>query len=81
MSLSYKIVEEKQETLPDPIEAIKFRMEQYEHNLTKASNITGISKSHLSEVLNRKRKLNLNQIRKLSLYGVPLKVLIQEYQL
>lgn len=64
--------------LPDVIEAIKFRMEQYGHNLTQTAKITGIGKPHLSEVLNRKRKLSLNMIRRLYTYGIPLKVLIQE---
>ena len=64
--------------LPSIIAAIKFRMEQYGHNLTMTSKITGIGKSHLSEVLNKKRSLSLNMVRKFYNYGIPLKVLIQE---
>lgn len=69
----------REENLPDPIEAIKFRMEQYGHNQSVASTVTGISRSHLNEILQRKRSLGLRQIRKLWEYGVPLHVLIQEY--
>lgn len=68
-------------SLPDPVEAIKFRMEQYGHNQRKAAIKTGLYESHLSEVLLRKRKLSLNQIRQLYKYGIPLEVLIQEYNL
>lgn len=50
---------------PDPIEAIKFRMEQ--QGLTKKDLIPLIgSAPKVSEVLNGKRSLSLNMIRKLS---------------
>lgn len=65
--------------LPNPIEAIKFRMEQYGHNLTTTSHLTSIATPHLCEVLKNKRKLNLDMVRKLYIYGVPLEVLIQKY--
>lgn len=49
---------------PDPIEAIKFRMEQA--GLKPVDLIPYIgSRSKVSEVLNRKRPLSLNMIRKL----------------
>jgi len=50
---------------PDPIEAIKIRME--EMNL-KQKDLIGIigAKSKVSEVLNKKRKLTVEMIRKLS---------------
>ncbi|MEA1892346.1 MAG: DNA-binding protein [Campylobacterota bacterium] len=49
---------------PDPIEAIKFRMEQ---ESLKQKDLIGIfgSKSRVSEVLNHKRKLTLDMIRNL----------------
>lgn len=49
---------------PDPIDAIKFRMEQME--LTNADMIQYLgSQSKVSEVLNRKRKLTLKMIKSL----------------
>ena len=42
--------------LPDPIEAIKFRMEQMGYTQNDLANIVGF-KSRASEILNRKRKL------------------------
>ena len=41
-------------SLPDPIEAIKFRMEQMGYNQNDLANIVGL-KSRASEILNRKR--------------------------
>ncbi|MFH1525807.1 MAG: transcriptional regulator [Bacteroidota bacterium] len=49
---------------PDPVEAIKFRLEQL--NLEKSALIKILgSKSRVSEILNRKRKLSLSMIRAL----------------
>ncbi|MBP6586155.1 MAG: transcriptional regulator, partial [Flavobacterium sp.] len=48
--------------LPDPIEAIKFRMEQMGYTQSDLANIVGL-KSRASEILNRKRKLTLEMIR------------------
>jgi HTH-type transcriptional regulator/antitoxin HigA len=42
--------------LPDPIEAIKFRMEQMGYTQNDLAKIVGF-KSRASEILNRKRKL------------------------
>ena len=65
--------------LPDPIEAIKFRMEQMNYTQKDLANILGI-KSRASEILNRKRKLSLEMIRKLhSKLNIPTEVLIQAY--
>ena len=50
--------------LPDPIEAIKFRMEQMGYNQGDLAKIVGL-KSRASEILNRKRKLTLEMIRQL----------------
>ena len=49
---------------PDPIDAIKFRMEQM--GMTKADMVKYLgSQSRVSEVLNRKRGLTLGMIRSL----------------
>jgi HTH-type transcriptional regulator / antitoxin HigA len=49
---------------PDPIEAIKFRMEQNDLSRTDLANIIGY-KSRVSEILNRRRKLTLTMIKRL----------------
>src|SRR5688572_12596441 len=49
---------------PDPIEAIKFRMEQLGIKQKDLAEVLGF-KSRVSEILNRKRKLTLEMIRKL----------------
>ncbi|WP_316767830.1 type II toxin-antitoxin system HigA family antitoxin [Pedobacter frigiditerrae] len=65
--------------LPDPIEAIKFRMEQMGYNQTDLAKVVGL-KSRASEILNRKRKLSLEMIRQLhESLKIPTDVLIQAY--
>ena len=65
--------------LPDPIEAIKFRMEQLGYNQNDLANIIGL-KSRASEILNKKRKLSLEMIRQLhERLHIPTDVLIQAY--
>ncbi len=65
--------------LPDPIEAIKFRMEQLNYSQNDLAEIIG-QKSRASEILNRKRKLSLGMIRKLNKkLNIPSEVLIQAY--
>jgi HTH-type transcriptional regulator/antitoxin HigA len=65
--------------LPDPIEAIKFRMEQMGYNQTDLAKVVGL-KSRASEILNRKRKLSLEMIRQLhESLKIPTEVLIQTY--
>lgn len=49
---------------PDPIEAIKFIMEQNNMSQKDLANILN-SSSKASEILNKKRKLSISQIRKL----------------
>jgi len=49
---------------PDPIEAIKFRMEQMDMNNQDLAEVIGY-KSRVSEIFNHKRKLTLNMIRNL----------------
>jgi HTH-type transcriptional regulator/antitoxin HigA len=64
---------------PDPIEAIKFRMEQMGYDQTDLANVVGL-KSRASEILNRKRKLSLEMIRQIhDKLNIPTEVLIQAY--
>ena len=64
---------------PDPVEAIKFRMEQLGYTQTDLANVIGL-KSRASEVLNRKRKLSLEMIRQIhDKLHIPTEVLIQAY--
>ncbi len=65
--------------LPDPIEAIKFRMEQLGLKQSDLIKIFGY-KSRVSEILNKKRKLTLDMIRNLAgTLSIPTNVLIQPY--
>ncbi|MBK6485019.1 MAG: helix-turn-helix domain-containing protein [Chitinophagaceae bacterium] len=65
--------------LPDPIEAIKFRMEQLGYTQTDLAKVVGL-KSRASEILSRKRKLSLDMIRQLhDKLNIPTDVLIQAY--
>lgn len=65
--------------LPDPIEAIKFRMEQLGYTQSDLANVVGL-KSRASEILNKKRKLSLDMIRQLhDKLNIPTDVLIQAY--
>ena len=65
--------------LPDPIEAIKFRMEQKNYSQNDLDEVIGL-KSRASEILNKKRKLSLEMIRKLTeKWLIPSDVLIQAY--
>jgi HTH-type transcriptional regulator/antitoxin HigA len=63
---------------PDPVEAIKFRMDQ--EGLTRKDLINYLgSQSKVSEVLNYKRPLSLSMIRSLHEgLGIPAEVLLQE---
>ena len=66
---------------PDPITAIRIRMEEME---LKQKDLVGIigSKGIVSEVLNKKRKLTVNMIRNLSdKLKIAAQILIQDYEL
>ena len=66
---------------PDPIEAIKFRMEQ---EGLKQKDLIGIvgNKSRVSEVLNKKRKLTIDMIRNLHRHlHLPVESLFSDYEL
>lgn len=67
--------------LPDPIEAIKFRMEQMGMKHKDLIPFIG-SRSKVSEVLSRQRPLSIAMIRKLHEgLGIPAEVLLQEPRL
>ncbi len=64
---------------PNPLEAIRFRLEQMNMSEAELSEILGY-RSRKSEVLSGKRKLNLAMIRKLvEKLHIPAEVLIQAY--
>jgi HTH-type transcriptional regulator/antitoxin HigA len=74
--------EREREPLPplDPIEAIKFRMEQQGLSRKDLLPILGTT-GRTSEVLGRRRPLTLNMIRKLhTLLDIPLESLVQPSQ-
>ena len=63
---------------PDPVEAIKFRMEQSGLSVKDLEPLIGKS-NRVYEILNRKRPLTLGMIRRLhSQLGIPAQVLIAE---
>jgi HTH-type transcriptional regulator / antitoxin HigA len=62
---------------PDPIEAIKFRMEQQRLTRKDLEGILG-SRTRVAEVLNRRRGLSMNMIRRLhEKLGISVEVLIR----
>ncbi len=66
---------------PDPIEAIKFRMEQEGLIQNDLVALFG-NKSRVSEILNKKRKLTLDMIRNLNKHlNIPFENLLGEYKL
>jgi len=66
---------------PDPIEAIKIRMEEMQLKQVDLVNEIG-GKSRVSEILNRKRKLTVDMIRKLTKkLSLSPELLINDYQL
>jgi len=78
------IIEEYEEKnyfigLPDPIDAILFSMEQQQIDEEDLIPFFG-SKKNVSNILNRKKPLTLDIIKKLhSELGIPAEVLIQDY--
>jgi HTH-type transcriptional regulator/antitoxin HigA len=66
---------------PDPIEAIKIRMEEMQLKQVDLVDVIG-GKSRVSEVLNRKRKLTIEMIRNLTKrLSLSSDLLITDYQL
>jgi HTH-type transcriptional regulator/antitoxin HigA len=67
--------------LPDPIEAIKIRMEDLGLDRKDLESVIG-SKGRISEILNRKRPLTLPMVQRLSeKLGLSTEVLAQPYPL
>lgn len=65
---------------PDPVEAIKHRMEALGMERKDLEPILG-SRSRVSEILNRKRKLSIDMIRNLhEQMGIPASALIKDYE-
>lgn len=65
--------------MPDPIAAINFRMEQMGLKQKDLVKMIGF-KSRVSEIMNKKRKLTLEMIRKLNAdLNIPTEILIQDY--
>lgn len=66
---------------PDPIDMIKFRMDQLNMKSKDLGDIIGY-KQRASEILSRKRRLTLSMIRKINAsLGIPMDVLVKEYEL
>lgn len=66
---------------PDPIEAIKIRMEELNMRQKDLVGIIG-GKSRVSEILNRKKKLTVDMIRELEkILQISASVLVINYQL
>ncbi len=64
---------------PDPVEAIKYRMEQMQLTKKELGEILGYA-SRVSEILSRKRKLTLDMVRNLhEKLNIPLESLIRAY--
>ena len=66
---------------PDPIEAIKIRMEELNLRQKDLVGVIG-GKSRVSEILNRKKKLTVDMIRELERFlQISASVLVHNYQL
>ena len=64
---------------PDPIEAIKYRMEQQGLSNKDLAGILGF-KSRVTDIFRKNRKLNLSMVRKLNhTLNIPLETLVREY--
>ena len=81
LALLLKEFEEKHYIInaPNPLEAIKYRMEQQGLTNNDLAKILGF-KSRVTDLFNHHRKLNLTMVRKLHLaLNIPLQTLIKEY--
>jgi HTH-type transcriptional regulator/antitoxin HigA len=66
---------------PDPIEALKYMMYEMDLSQKDLTQYVG-SKSLVSQILNRKRKLSITNIRVLSAaLNIPIEILVQDYSL
>jgi len=67
--------------LPEPIEAIEYHMERLGLSRRDLEPYIG-APSRISEILNRKRPLTMNMIRRLHAgLGIPIEILAQQYEL
>ncbi len=65
--------------MPDPIDAIIITMEDRGYKQTDLAQVLGL-KSRASEILNRKRKLTLEMIRRLNAaWNIPIESLVAAY--
>lgn len=81
LSLLLKEYEEKHYIIgaPNPLEAIKYRMEQQGLTNSDLAVILGY-KSRVTDIFNKHRKLNLRMVRKLhNRLNIPLETLVKEY--
>jgi HTH-type transcriptional regulator/antitoxin HigA len=68
--------------LPDPIEAIRVRMEEKGMSREDLAALLGIGSGRVSEILNRRRRLTLPMIRALApALGLSERCLVQPYEL
>lgn len=68
--------------MPHPIDAIRIQMENLNISRNDLMEKLGKSSGRMSDILNRKRRLTLNDIRNFSkLLHIPIEVLSQEYPL
>ena len=84
LSILVETYEEKHFSIeePDPIEAIKFRMEQGGLKNKDLQQVMHSSRARVSEILNKRRPLTLAMIRNLNKsMHIPSEVLIQSYPL
>ena len=82
LSLLIEVYEQKQYQIntTDPIEAIKYRMEQQNLKQKDLAKYLG-GKDKVSKILNRKRKLTLEMIRNLNEFlNIPLSALVKDYE-
>ena len=67
---------------PDPIEILKFRMRQIDLNTSKLAEILEIGRGRASELLNRRRRLTLDLIRRIGArLDIAPGLLVSEYPL
>ena len=81
LALVIKDYEEKHYKIdaPDPVEVIKYRMEQMQMSKKQLGEILGYN-SRVSEILSKKRKLTLEMVRNLhEKLNIPLESLVQVY--
>ena len=81
MAILIKAYEDKHFVIntPDPLDAIRYRMEQQGLTNSDLANILGY-KSRVTDLFNGHRKLNLSMVRKLHRQlNIPLETLVNEY--